>query len=169
MSGQANFPRGIVLLAMDVDGVLTDGCFYLSDEGVESKAFNTQDGYGIRRLLESGVQVAVISGRASAAVELRMEELGVKHVFLACKDKVGAFDRLLAGLEIDRARTVYIGDDIPDLPLLNHAGFAVTVANAVDEVREASDYVTRAAGGSGAVREVCDLVLAANGGRAEAE
>jgi 3-deoxy-D-manno-octulosonate 8-phosphate phosphatase (KDO 8-P phosphatase) len=149
------------LVALDVDGVLTDGRFYLSDDGRETKAFSTQDGFGIRRLLNAGVRVAIISGRQSAAVTLRMQELGVQHVFLGCKDKVAVFDALIAELGIDAADTVYVGDDVPDLQLLQKVGTPIAVANAVQEVRDFCKISTRASGGFGAVREVCDMVLAA--------
>ena len=150
-----------LLVAFDVDGVFTDGRFYLSNDGVESKAFSTQDGFGVRRLLKAGIEVAIISGRQSAAVDLRMQELGVTHVIQGCKDKIAAFDALTERLGIDDADCVYVGDDIPDLPLLDKVGYAIAVANAVIEVRERCDYTTMATGGFGAVREVCDLVLAA--------
>ena len=152
------------LVAFDVDGVFTDGRFYLSNDGVESKAFSTQDGFGVRQLLEAGIDVAVISGRESAAVEQRMAELGVRHVIQGCKDKIAAFDELTAALGISDSECVYVGDDIPDLPLLEKVGYAVAVANAVAIVRERCDYTTRASGGFGAVREICDLVLAARSG-----
>ncbi len=151
----------VQLVAFDVDGVFTDGRFYLSDDGVETKAFSTQDGFGVRQLLNAGIHVAIISGRPSKAVERRMQELGVAHVFLACKDKVGAFDRLISELGITPEQCAYVGDDVPDLPLLKRVGFSVAVANAVDAVREQTDYVTTASGGNGAVREVAELVLAA--------
>lgn len=151
------------LVAFDVDGVFTDGRFHLSDDGVESKAFSTQDGYGIRRLLQAGVQVAVISGRNSAAVERRMSELGVAHVFLGCRDKVATFRELCDQLGISARQCAYVGDDLPDLPLLRLVGYSVAVANAVRELHETCDYVTAAAGGSGAVREICDRVIAARG------
>ena len=151
------------LVAFDVDGVFTDGRFYLSDDGVESKAFSTQDGFGIRRLLDAGIEVAVISGRRSGAVERRMTELGVRHVFQGCRDKVGALADLTAQLGIAADACAFVGDDIPDLPLLNAVGYSVAVANAVSAVREACDYTTLSGGGRGAVREVCDLVLAARG------
>lgn len=153
----------IRLVAFDVDGVFTDGRFYLSDAGIESKAFNTQDGYGIRRLVESNINVAVISGRESAAVALRMTELGVANVIQGCRDKVAALDKLTAELGISAAQCVFVGDDVPDLPLLNKVGYAVAVANAVAEVQQQCAYTTVAAGGHGAVREVCELVLAAQG------
>ncbi len=151
----------IRLVAFDVDGVFTDGRFYLSNDGVESKAFSTQDGYGIRRLLDAGVAVAVISGRKSAAVQQRMIELGVRHVVQGCTDKIAAFDAITAELNITDAECAYVGDDIPDLPLLKKAGTSIAVANAVADLHRECDYVTQARGGFGAVREVCDMILAA--------
>jgi 3-deoxy-D-manno-octulosonate 8-phosphate phosphatase (KDO 8-P phosphatase) len=155
----------IRLVAFDVDGVFTDGRFYLSNDGVESKAFNTQDGYGIRQVLHAGVEVAVISGRRSAAVQQRMDELGVRHVIQDCSDKIAAFDALTKELGITDAECIYVGDDVPDLPLLGKAGISVAVANAVVEVREYCDYTTQARGGFGAVREICDLLLRARSER----
>ncbi len=151
----------IRLVAFDVDGVFTDGRFYLSEDGVESKAFHTQDGYGIRQLLNEGIEVAVISGRRSGAVQKRMAELGVSHVVLGCADKVAALDEITAKLGISVAECAYVGDDIPDLPLLNHVGVSIAVANAVPKLHEQCDLSTSASGGAGAVREVCELVLGA--------
>jgi 3-deoxy-D-manno-octulosonate 8-phosphate phosphatase (KDO 8-P phosphatase) len=161
--GTGSCPPNIRLVGFDVDGVFTDGRFYLSDDGIESKAFFTQDGYGIRSLIEAGIEVVVISGRQSVAVERRMAELGVKYVIQGCKDKVGAFEEVTTELGIDSALTAFVGDDVPDLPLLRHAGFAIAVANAVPSVKAECAAVTRANGGFGAVREVCELVLAAAG------
>jgi 3-deoxy-D-manno-octulosonate 8-phosphate phosphatase (KDO 8-P phosphatase) len=158
-----SLPSNLRLIGFDVDGVFTDGRFYLSDNGVESKAFCTQDGFGIRQLLEAGVTVAVISGRKSMAVDKRMAELGIPHVIQGCKDKVAAFDALIRALDIPAAETAYVGDDIPDLPLLRHSGFAIAVGNAVAAVKEECDLVTTATGGAGAVREVCEFVLSAMG------
>jgi len=152
----------IRLIAFDVDGVFTDGRFYLSDEGVESKAFHTQDGYGVRRLLDAGIAVGVISGRSSEAVKNRMAELGVAHVILSCKDKVAAMDELAASLGLPIQECAFVGDDLPDLPLLEHVGFSFAVANAVPALQEYCDYVTKNPGGFGAVREICDLIVAAN-------
>jgi 3-deoxy-D-manno-octulosonate 8-phosphate phosphatase (KDO 8-P phosphatase) len=149
----------IRLVAFDVDGVFTDGRFYLSDDGIETKAFHTQDGYGIRQLLMSGVEVAVISGRRSGAVEKRMAELQVPHVVLGCKDKVAAMDELAAKLGLGVDACAYVGDDLPDLPLLKHVGFSFAVANAVPALQKYCDFVTSKAGGFGAVREVCELVI----------
>ncbi len=161
--GKRNFPTDVGLVAFDVDGVFTDGRFYLSDDGCESKAFNTQDGFGIRALLRAGIEVAVISGRKSKSVEIRMRELGVVHVIQSCKDKVAAFDELLARLNVAIDRTVYVGDDVPDLPLLRYAGFSIAVANAAADVQAQCDVTTKASGGYGAVREICEMVLAGGG------
>ena len=150
---------GIRLLAFDVDGVFTDGRFYLSDDGVESKAFHTQDGYGIRCVIEAGIQVAIFSGRSSAAVAKRMDELGVAHVCLACKDKVAEFEKLIDKLDIPASQTAYCGDDLPDIPLLRKTGISFAVANAHADVKEACDFTTVQAGGFGAVREICDIIL----------
>lgn len=161
MSTSPSSLAGVRLVAFDVDGVFTDGRFYLSDDGVESKAFHTQDGYGVRRLLEAGIHVAVISGRRSGAVEKRMAELGVEHVVQGCKDKVKALSELCDKLGIELSDCAYAGDDEPDLPLLAAVGHAIAVANAVPAVREHCDFTARASGGAGAVREICELVLAA--------
>ena len=155
----------IRVVAFDVDGVFTDGRFYLSDDGVESKAFHTQDGFGIRQLIRSGIEVAVISGRRSGAVERRMAELGVQHVVQGCGDKVGALNDLCEKLGVTMDSCAYVGDDVPDLPLLNAVGCSIAVANAVPEVREQCDHVTQARGGFGAVREICELVLGAGAGK----
>ena len=155
----------IKLVGFDVDGVFTDGRFYLSDDGVESKAFHTQDGYGVRKLLEAGIAVAIISGRPSGAVERRMLELGVEHVFLGCRDKLPTFDALCQRLELRSGHTAYVGDDIPDLPLLQRAGIAIAPSNGHADVRAECDWTTQAAGGYGAVREVCDALVAARQGR----
>lgn len=163
MSGVNAKLAGVRLAAFDVDGVFTDGRFYLSDEGVESKAFNTQDGFGIRRLLRAGIAVAVISGRSSGAVEHRMTELDVPHIVQGCKDKVAALDGIIKTLGIAAMECAYVGDDIPDLPLLEHVGVSIAVANAVEALRSRCDITTSAAGGAGAVREVCELLLSARG------
>lgn len=161
MSYIADKLAAVRLVAFDVDGVFTDGRFYLSDDGVESKAFNTQDGFGIRQLILADIKVAVISGRKSGAVERRMSELGVPYVTQGRGDKVAALNDIISGIGISADECAYVGDDIPDLPLLSHVGFSIAVANAVREVRDACDFTTSASGGRGAVREVCELVLSA--------
>ncbi|MBT8085257.1 MAG: HAD hydrolase family protein [Woeseia sp.] len=151
--------RKIRLAAFDVDGVFTDGRFYLSNDLVESKAFCTLDGYGVRRLLEAGIAVAIISGRPSPAVAERMRELGVRHVYLGCKDKVAAFEELRKELSISADECLYAGDDLPDLPLLQRVGIPVAVANAHPDIISACDVTTKWRGGFGAVREICDQLI----------
>lgn len=158
---------GIRLIGFDVDGVFTDGRFYLSNDGVESKAFHTQDGYGIRRILEAGIQVAIISGRRSEAVNRRMDELGVEHVFLGCKDKLGTFENLLSDLSLSASQGAYAGDDLPDIALLRKTGVSFAVANAHRDVQKICHYTTTKTGGFGAVREICDLILDARETRAD--
>ena len=149
------------LVGFDVDGVFTDGSLYLSDDGSESKRFNTQDGYGIRRLLEAGVEVAVISGRRSKAVERRMAELGISHVVLGSKDKVADFEALAERLDVHHDDCAFVGDDVPDLDLMRQVGVAIGVANAHADIHGDCDWLTSRSGGRGAVREVCDAILAA--------
>ncbi|MEE3236235.1 MAG: HAD-IIIA family hydrolase [Pseudomonadota bacterium] len=162
-SNKSRYPANLKLVGFDIDGVFTDGRFYLSDDGIESKSFFTQDGFGIRQLMNAGIQVAVISGRQSIAVDRRMAELGVKYVEQGCKDKVMAFDTVADELGVRHEETAYVGDDVPDIKLLKHVGFAIAVANAVPEVKSIANAVTIAMGGAGAVREVCDRILSAAG------
>ena len=151
------------LVVFDVDGVFTDGRLYYGPGGEELKVFHVHDGQGVKRLLRQGVAVAVISGRDSAAVSRRMQDLGIAHVFQGDEDKLPIFERLLKKLALKPEETACVGDDLPDLPLLEQAGLAVAVANALPEVRAKAHLVTGATGGAGAVREVCDLILAARG------
>jgi 3-deoxy-D-manno-octulosonate 8-phosphate phosphatase (KDO 8-P phosphatase) len=155
----------IRLVVFDVDGVFTDGRLYYGADGENLKVFHVHDGQGIKRLLRQGVEIAVISGRDSAAVTRRMQDLGIRHVFQGDEDKLPLFEKLLAKLALDAQQTACVGDDLPDVPLLERAGLAVAVANALPAVRERAHYVTRAEGGRGAVREVCDLILDARAGR----
>lgn len=151
----------IRLAVFDVDGVFTDGRLYYGADGAELKAFHTRDGHGIKELLRSGIQVAVISGRRSAAVTRRMQELGITHVFQGCDDKLPVLEQLLKQLGIAAEATACVGDDAPDLPLIQRAGLGIAVSDAHPAVRAVAQLTTRAAGGEGAVREVCDLILAA--------
>lgn len=155
--------RNVRLMAFDVDGVLTDGTVFVSASGEEIKAFNILDGHGLKMLRESGVQLAVISGRASAALERRARELGIDHVLQGLADKLPAFEGLCARIGVAPDACGFMGDDLPDLPILLRCGFAASVPGAPEAVRSRVHYVTRAAGGRGAVREVCELVLAAQG------
>ncbi len=153
----------IRLLVLDVDGVLTDGRLYFSPQGEEMKVFHVRDGAGIVQVLRAGIAVAVISGRDSRAVERRMSELGVSWVRQGVSDKLAALREILDILGLGPQAVACIGDDTPDLPLLANARLGVAVADAHPSVRDKAHFVTRLPGGQGAVREVCDLLLAALG------
>jgi 3-deoxy-D-manno-octulosonate 8-phosphate phosphatase (KDO 8-P phosphatase) len=149
----------IRLLVLDVDGVLTDGRLYFTARGEEMKCFHVRDGAGIVRLLRAGVQVAVISGRSSRAVERRMSELGVTWVRQGMEDKDAALRELLDILGLTVQSVACMGDDLADLPLFEVARLAVTVADAHPSVKSRAHFITQASGGQGAVREVCDLIM----------
>lgn len=155
--------RDVRLLTCDVDGVLTDGRILVDDEGRETKAFHALDGIGFRRLREAGVEVAWITGSASASVAHRARALGIAHLVRGTDDKLPAWERLRAGLGLPASACAHIGDDLPDVPLLAAAGFAATVPHAPDAVKRHAHYVTRREGGHGAAREVAELILAAKG------
>ena len=151
----------IELLVLDIDGVLTDGRLYFSDKGETLKVFHVRDGHGIKLLMGSGVQVAALSGRRSAAVTARMRELKVRHVVQGCADKVAALFALLERLDIEPLACACLVDDTPDLPLMSAVGFAAAVADAHPLVLAAAHWVSGAAGGRGAVRELTDAILRA--------
>ncbi len=147
------------LLVLDVDGVLTDGRLYFTARGEEMKSFHVRDGAGIVQLLRAGVQVAVISGRSSRAVERRMSELGVTWVRQGIEDKVAALRELLDILDLTAQSVACMGDDLADIPILDVARLAATVPDAHASVKSRAHFITQANGGQGAVREVCDLIL----------
>ena len=149
------------LLALDVDGVLTDGRLYLAADGNEFKAFHVRDGLGIERVQECGVRVALVTGRHSPLVARRADELGIAAVRQGCSDKAGALLELCAELKITPAQAAHMGDDLPDLPAMRLAGFSIAVADAHPEVIAAAHWTTQLPGGQGAVRELCDLILQA--------
>jgi 3-deoxy-D-manno-octulosonate 8-phosphate phosphatase (KDO 8-P phosphatase) len=151
------------LAVFDVDGVLTDGTLTYDDRGVEYKSFHTQDGLGLKLLQQAGVAVAVISARNSDIVTRRMRELGIKHVYQGSDDKLRVLRELLRSLQVDATESAYTGDDLPDVPPMRLAGFAVAVQNAVATVRQYAHWVTSKPGGQGAVREICDFILSAQG------
>jgi 3-deoxy-D-manno-octulosonate 8-phosphate phosphatase (KDO 8-P phosphatase) len=155
--------RHIKLLLMDCDGVLTDGRIWLTAEGDEQKAFHVHDGQGIGLFHRAGLRTGIISGRRSDAVERRAEELKISFVRQYANDKVKAFEEILAEAEVSADECAYIGDDIADIPLMQRVEVAIAVADAADETKEAAHYVTRAAGGRGAVREVCEIILKVQG------
>ena len=154
---------GMRAAIFDVDGVLTDGGLYFSAEGETLKRFHTLDGHGIKLLARAGITPCVISGRDSAPLRLRLHALGVEHLRLGTEDKLPAAQALLAELGLDWAQTAAIGDDWPDLPLLRRAAFSCAPPQAHAEARAAAHHITGAAGGAGAAREFCDLLLVAGG------
>jgi 3-deoxy-D-manno-octulosonate 8-phosphate phosphatase (KDO 8-P phosphatase) len=149
------------LLVLDVDGVLTDGRLYFGVRGEALKVFHARDGFGIAQLLRAQVQVAIISGRRSPMVATRCRELGIAHVHQGIEDKLAVFERLCKRLQLSAEECVSVGDDLPDLPVMRAAGLSFAVADAHPSVRRAADLITRLPGGFGAVREVCDRLLAA--------
>ncbi len=155
--------REVRLAIFDVDGVLTDGTIYIGAQGEAFKAFNIQDGHGVKMLQAAGIATAIISGRSSEAVTRRAQELGIEHVVQGSPDKVASLEALLAKVGLEPRQCAFVGDDLPDLAVMKRCGYAVAVANAVDAVKEAAHYVTRSHGGRGAVREVCELLLRSQG------
>lgn len=155
--------RHVRVAIFDVDGVLTDGALYYTDSGQELKAFNVLDGHGMKMLQESGVALAIISSRSSRSVEERARNLGIELVFQGAADKVAAFNELLRRCRVAAGACAYVGDDVADLPVMRRCGLAVTVPDAPAFVRRHAHYVTRARGGGGAVREVCELIMHAQG------
>lgn len=155
--------RRVRCLVLDVDGVMTDGKLYLGPDGAEWKTTDVRDGLGIRLLLRAGIVVAVISGRPSAAIASRLASLGVRHVQLGVADKSAAFNEVRDALDLDDAALAVMGDDLPDLPLMQRAGLAMTVADAHPCAISAAHWISRFRGGQGAIREAADLLLAARG------
>jgi len=154
-------PPGIRLLVLDVDGVLTDGRLYFGSQGELLKVFHVRDGHGLKALRASGVEVAVISGRRSAAVRRRCRELGIAHVMQGVADKLAAFQGLAARLGIAPAACACVGDDEPDVPLMRAVRLAYAVPDAHPAAQKAAHRITRLSGGQGAVREVCDELIRA--------
>ncbi|MBT8422470.1 MAG: HAD hydrolase family protein [Gammaproteobacteria bacterium] len=151
----------IQLLVLDVDGVLTDGSIQLDADGRECKTFNVKDGYGIRRVLDAGIEVAIISGRQSTPVEKRAADLGIRHVHLGIRNKIAVFHDLLEQLSVTADAVACVGDDTPDAECMSVAGLAIAVADAHSDLDAVADWRTTRNGGRGAVREVCDLLLSA--------
>jgi 3-deoxy-D-manno-octulosonate 8-phosphate phosphatase (KDO 8-P phosphatase) len=153
----------IKLLILDVDGVMTDGRIMLNDRGEETKSFNVKDGQGLRILMRAGVDVVLITGRMSKAVEYRARDLGIRELYQGIDDKESLCIKLIKARKLNREQVCCIGDDLPDIPVFKHAGLSIAVADAAVEVRDAARYVTKKDGGKGAVREVCELILKAQG------
>lgn len=155
--------KGIRLLLLDVDGVLTDGRIIFNDEGVESKQFDVKDGHGLKLLMHHGIEIAIISGRTSRVVEHRAADLGIEEVYQGVWDKEGLFLEIIARKDIKPENVAYMGDDIVDVKLLRKVGLAAAPADAVPQAREVAHYVSKRRGGRGAVRELCELILEAKG------
>ncbi len=155
--------RHIKLAIFDVDGVLTDGSLHYGPHGEEMKVFNALDGHGLKLLQESGVALAIISGRESKALERRAKDLRIAQLFMGVENKLNMFETLLKSLALTPAQCAGIGDDVIDLPFLTRCGFAACVPSAPAYVRARVHYVTTAQGGHGAVREFCDVIMQAQG------
>jgi 3-deoxy-D-manno-octulosonate 8-phosphate phosphatase (KDO 8-P phosphatase) len=155
--------RQIRLVIFDVDGVLTDGSIYIGDDGQEYKAFNSRDGHGMKMLQRTGIALAVVTGRTSEVVRIRMKSLGVKHVYQGQLDKLRAYEELKDLLDLGDEQIAYVGDDLVDLPVMRRVGLSIAVADAHTLVRRHSHWQTGSPGGRGAAREVCELVMEAQG------
>ncbi|OLT62917.1 KdsC family phosphatase [Moorena bouillonii] len=151
----------VKLLALDVDGVMTDGGLYYTESGEELRKFNVKDGMGIRLLQQTEIEVAVITNSNSRATRHRVQKLGIKYSFFAIEDKLAVLKELCEQLSLSLAQVAYVGDDIIDLPVLKAVGCPLTVADGIPENQDTAVYVTKLAGGQGAVREICDLLLKA--------
>jgi 3-deoxy-D-manno-octulosonate 8-phosphate phosphatase (KDO 8-P phosphatase) len=151
--------RRVRLLALDVDGVLTDGRLHYGPRGESTKVFHVRDGYGIKRVQDAGIEVAIISGRKSAAVAKRARDLGIKHVFQGVGDKLALLGKLAKSRAVALEHCACVGDDTPDAPILAAAGLGIAVADAHPDALAAADIVTTRPGGHGAVREVCDWLI----------
>jgi len=149
----------VKLLTLDVDGVLTDGGLYYTETGEELKKFNVKDGLGIKRVMQAGIEVAIITVSTATAVRHRAKKLGIEHLYMGNEDKLTAMKELCDRLNLSLAEVAYVGDDFTDLPVLKAVGCPMTVADAMPQNQEASIYVTDKCGGQGAVREICELLL----------
>ncbi|MEI6706718.1 MAG: 3-deoxy-manno-octulosonate-8-phosphatase KdsC [Methylococcales bacterium] len=155
--------KKLKLLILDVDGVLTDGKLFFDNEGNEYKAFHARDGHGIKLLRQSGVEVAVISGRKSNSVALRMKQLGIEYIYQGHENKISAFHEIIEKIGITPEQAAHVGDDLLDLPLMVRVGLAIAVQDANFAVKQHADWCTTLSGGCGAVREICDLIMQAQG------
>jgi len=153
----------IKLLILDVDGVMTDGLILLNDRGEEIKCFNVKDGQGLRLIMKAGVDVVLVTGRTSKAIEYRAKDLGIREIYQGIDDKESLCIELINSKRLNNEQVCCIGDDLPDIPMFNHVGLPIAVADAAVDVRNAACHVTKKGGGKGAVREVCELILKAQG------
>lgn len=155
--------QNLRLVIFNVDGVLTTGELIYGPKGMELKAFHVHDGQGMKMLQQSGVQIAIITAQQSDIVTQRMKDLGITHIYQAQTDKVLAYEELQQKLNLNDQQIAYVGDDFPDLPLILRAGLGITVANAPNIIQRYAHWVTKASGGKGAAREVCDFIMEAQG------
>ena len=155
--------KDIQLLLLDVDGVLTDGSIIYSDETSETKVFNVKDGFGLKLIMGAGIKVGLVTGRTSKALDRRCRDLGIQYLYDGVQQKAQLLDKIVAETGLAAANMAFMGDDLPDLPLMRCVGLSIAVADAHDWVRDYSDWITSAPGGRGAVREVCDAILKARG------
>ena len=155
--------QGIRLVIFDVDGVLTDGSLFLGDDGQEYKAFNSRDGHGMKMLQQSGVMIGIITGRTSEVVRIRMESLGIEHVYQGKHEKLPAYQELRDKLGLQDSQVAYVGDDLVDLPIMRRVGLAIAVNDAHPMVVQYADWRTPHAGGCGAGRDVCEMIMEAQG------
>jgi 3-deoxy-D-manno-octulosonate 8-phosphate phosphatase (KDO 8-P phosphatase) len=153
----------VQLVIFDVDGVLTDGSLYLGDDGQEYKAFNSLDGHGMVMLRNSGVEIGIITGRTSQVVRIRMESLGISHLYQGQRDKRPAYEELKRKLGLHDGQIAYVGDDVVDLPVMTRVGLAIAVQDAHPFARQHAHWTTPSPGGHGAAREVCELIMEAQG------
>jgi len=155
--------KHIQLLLLDVDGVLTDGSIIYNDDGSETKIFNARDGFGLKLVMSAGIKVGIVTGRSSQALRHRCDNLGIDLLFDGVGDKALMLEEIVAQTGIDTEQTAFVGDDLPDLPIMKNAGLSIAVADAHEIVRQKADWTTLAQGGQGAVREVCEALLTAKG------
>lgn len=155
--------EAIKLLILDVDGVLTDGQILLTEQGEELKSFNAKDGHGLRMLMEEGIEVALISGRNSKAVDFRARDLGIREVHQGVRDKGPFCEKIIRQRNLRKDQVCCVGDDVPDLPLFEHSGISFAVADASPVIKDLATYTTKQTGGHGAVREVCEVILESRG------
>ena len=155
--------KKLKLLILDVDGVLTDGKLFFDNQGNEYKSFHARDGHGIKLLRQTGVEVAVISGRKSKSVALRMKNLGIEHVYQGHENKRAAFNEVIEKIGITSEQAAHVGDDLLDLPIMIRVGLSIAVSDANFAVKQRADWCTTLPGGHGAVREVCDFIMQAQG------
>lgn len=155
--------EAINLLILDVDGVLTDGQIILTEQGEEIKSFNARDGHGLRMLMEKGIEVIIITGRRSKAIDYRARDLGILEVYQGVREKGSLCEQILKKRSLNKDQVCCVCDDLPDIPLIRNAGISFAVSDASEEIRALSTYVTQKKGGRGAVREVCEILLTSRG------